>query len=152
MEFTPIGTVHSPYRELTDAPIQPRYSDEMGQVEIYPEFADGLSDLGEFSHVWIIFIFHKSGGYELHVKPYLDEEKKGVFACRAPRRPNPIGMSLVRLESIDGNILNIKGLDMLDGTPVLDIKPYVADFDESQDASIGWLRGRVQDAPGKRGG
>ena len=152
MNFRPIGTVHSPYREKTDAPIQPKYSDEPGQVEIFQEFADGLRDLEGFSHVWIIFIFHKSRDYDLHVRPYLDGDKKGVFACRAPRRPNPIGMSLVRLESIDGNILNIKGLDMLDGSPVLDIKPYVGNFDEFQDVKIGWLEDRVQDAPEKRGG
>ena len=152
MEFRAIGTVHSPYREKAEAPIQPRYSSEPGQVEIFPEFADGLRGLEGFSHIWVIFVFHRSEGYELHVRPYLDEEKKGVFACRAPRRPNPIGISLVKLESIDNNILNISGLDMLDGSPVLDIKPHVVDFDEFPDIKIGWLQGRVQDAPDKKGG
>ncbi len=152
MEFKPIGKVHSPYKEKATAPIQPKYSDEFGKIEIFPEFADGLKDLEGFSHIWVIFVFHKSEGYDLHVKPYLDEEARGVFACRAPRRPNPIGMSLVKLENISDNILNIKGLDMLDGSPVLDIKPYVGDFDEFSDVRIGWLEGKVQQAPDKTGG
>ena len=152
MEFTPIGTVHSPYREKNEAPIQPKYSDEMGQVEIFPKFAEGLKDLDGFSHIWGIFILHKSEGYSLHARPYLAQDDKGVFACRAPRRPNPIGMSLVRLESISDNILNVKGLDMLDGSPVLDIKPYVGDFDKFSDVKIGWLEGKIQQAPEKKGG
>lgn len=151
MEFKPIGTVHSPYKEKIEAPIQPKYSEEEGQIEIFPEFADGLKDIEGFSHIWVIFAFHKSEGYDLHVKPYLDDEVRGVFACRAPRRPNPIGISLVRLESRNGHILNIKGLDMLDGSPVLDIKPYVGDFDEFSDVKIGWLQGKVQQASGKKG-
>ena len=152
MEFEPIGTVHSPYKEKTEAPIQPKYSEEEGQIVIFKKYSEGLKDLKEFSHIWVLFIFHKSNGYDLHVRPYLDEEVRGVFACRAPRRPNPIGISLVRLESISDNILNVKGLDMLDGSPVLDIKPYVGDFDEFSDVKIGWLQGRVQNAPEKRGG
>ena len=152
MKFKPIGTVHSPYKEKNEAPIQPKYSEEEGQIEIFPEFADGLKDLEGFSHIWVIFVFHKSENYNLHVKPYLDEEARGVFACRAPRRPNPIGMSLVKLENRNGNILNIKGLDMLDGSPVLDIKPYIGDFDELSDVKIGWLEGKVQQAPDKTGG
>ena len=152
MKFKPIGTVHSPYKEKAAAPIQPKYSDESGKIEIFPEFAGGLKDLEGFSHIWVIFVFHKSEGYDLHVKPYLDEEARGVFSCRAPRRPNPIGISLVKLESLSGNVLNVRGLDMLDGSPVLDIKPYVGDFDEFSDVKIGWLEGKVQQAPDRTGG
>ena len=152
MKFEPIGTVHSPYKEKVEAPIQPKYSKEEGQIEIYPEFADGLKDLEGFSHIWVLFVFHKSDGYGLHVKPYLDEKARGVFACRAPRRPNPIGMSLMKLESINENILNVRGLDMLDGSPVLDIKPYVGDFDEFSDVKIGWLEDEIKKAPEKKGG
>ena len=151
MEFKPIGTVHSPYKEKNEAPIQPKYSEEEGQIEIFSEFTDGLKDLEGFSHIWVIFIFHKSDSYDLHVKPYLDEEARGVFACRSPRRPNPIGMSLVRLENLNNNILNVKGLDMLDGSPVLDIKPYVGDFDEFSDVRIGWLQDKIEKAPEKKG-
>lgn len=150
-EFRQIGIVHSPYRKKTDAPIQPKYSDEAGQIEIFREYSEGLKDIEGFSHIWVIFVLHESLGYDLHVKPYLDDEVKGVFACRAPRRPNPIGMSLVKLESVHGNILNISGLDMLDGSPVLDIKPHISDFDENPNIKIGWLENKVQNAPGKKG-
>ena len=152
MEFKPIGTVHSPYKEKTDAPIQPKFSEEHGQIEIFPEFTDGLKDLEGFSHIWVLFVFHKSEGFKLQVKPYLDDVERGVFACRTPRRPNPIGMSLVKLENRKDNILNVKGLDMLDGSPVLDIKPYIGEFDELSDVKIGWLQDKVQQASGKKGG
>jgi len=154
-EVSPIGLVHSPFKEKFAIPRQPGLVPEArGILELLSPYDDPLAvrGLDGFSHIWVIFVFHRSEGYELHVRPYLDEEKKGVFACRAPRRPNPIGISLVKLEGIDNNILNISGLDMLDGSPVLDIKPHVVDFDEFPDIKIGWLQGRVQDAPDKKGG
>ncbi len=152
MEFEPVGVVHSPYKEKKDAPIQPRFSDTEGEIEIFEEFADGLKDIDGFSHIWVLFEFHRSEGFDLHVRPYLDDELRGVFACRTPRRPNPIGMSLVRLVGRSGNILKISGLDMLNGSPVLDIKPYVNTFDEEEDVRIGWLEGKAQQGKGKKGG
>jgi len=152
MEYTPIGVVHSPYKSMSDAPIQPRFSGDEGEIEIFEEFADGLKDIEGFSHIWILFQFHATKGYELTVKPYLDEELRGVFACRAPRRPNPIGMSLVRLVKRDGRRLTIKGLDMIDGTPVIDIKPYVGAFDEDDEIRIGWLEGKLHKAGRTKGG
>lgn len=152
MELKPIGVVRSPYKTQSDAPIQSRLSDDEAEIEIYEEYGDGLKDIEGFSHIWVLFHFHKSEGFALHVKPYLDDELRGVFACRAPRRPNPIGMSLVELEKREGNILKIRGLDMLDGTPVLDIKPYVGVFDEDTDIRIGWLEGKAHDGRGKKGG
>ena len=152
MEYIPIGVVHSPYKSRSDAPIQPRFSGDEGEIVIFEEFSEGLKDIEGFSHIWILFQFHESKGYELTVKPYLDEELRGVFACRAPRRPNPIGMSLVRLVKRDGRLLTIKGLDMIDGTPVIDIKPYVGAFDEEQDIRIGWLEDKLHKADRTKGG
>jgi tRNA-Thr(GGU) m(6)t(6)A37 methyltransferase TsaA len=152
MEFVPIGTVHSSYKTKSEAPIQPRFSEAEGEIEVFEEFADGLKDIEGFSHIWVLFHFHASEGYDLCTTPYLDDELRGVFACRSPRRPNAIGMSLVRLIERKGNILRIKGLDMIDGTPVIDIKPYVGEFDESEDIRIGWLEGKVHKANVTRGG
>jgi len=152
MEFKPIGVVHSPYKSLSEAPIQPRFSDAEATIEIFQEYAEGLKDIEGFSHIWVLFHMHAAEGYELHVKPYLDDEKRGVFACRAPRRPNPIGISLVRLVGREGNILKIRGLDMIDGTPVIDIKPYVSVFDEDDDIRIGWLEGKAHKGKDARGG
>ncbi len=152
MELKPIGIVHSPYKTMSDAPVQPSFSDDEGEIEIFEEYADGLKDIEGFSHIWVIFQFHKSEGYGLHVTPYLDDELRGVFACRAPRRPNPIGMSLVELVEREGNILKIRGLDMLDETPVLDIKPYVGVFDEDTNVRIGWLEGKANGGREKKGG
>ena len=151
-EFRPIGIVHSPYRTKEETPIQSRYSDARGEIEIFEEYADGLKDLEGFSHIWVLYVFHKSEGHSLHVKPYLDDELRGVFACRAPRRPNPIGMSLVELLERRNNMLLIKGLDMLDGTPVLDIKPYINEFDEMENIRTGWIKGRASSGAGQKGG
>lgn len=152
MKVIPIGVVHSPYTDRSDAPIQPGYSSDEAEVEIFEEYADGLKDIEGFSHIWILFQFHASEGYELTVKPYLDDDLRGVFACRSPRRPNPIGMSLVRLVKRDGRRLTIKGLDMIDGTPVIDIKPYVGAFDDDEDIRVGWLEGKLHKADRTKGG
>ncbi len=142
IECRPIGFIHSPFKEKQGMPIQPtRGRGVRGTVEIMPEYADGLADLEGFSHVVLIYIFHRSQGFNLRVTPFLDTEKRGLFATRAPRRPNPIGLSVVRLIGIEDSRLLIEDLDILDGTPLLDIKPYVPEFDHRTDVREGWLAG-----------
>jgi tRNA-Thr(GGU) m(6)t(6)A37 methyltransferase TsaA len=138
--FHPIGTIHSPFTDLTDMPIQPTgAASAPGTVEILPEFAEGLKDLGGFSHLILIYHLHQARRVSLSVIPFLDSEPRGIFATRAPTRPNPIGLSVVRLLKIEGNILFLEALDILDGTPLLDIKPYVPAFDGHPEARAGWL-------------
>ena len=146
MEFNmrPIGVIHSPYTEKSQTPIQPSRSQMPGSVEVYPEFAEGLQGLEGFSHIIILYIFHQSKGYSLRVKPFLDHQEHGLFATRYPYRPNPIGLSIVRLEGIQANILNVADIDVLDGTPLLDIKPYVPDFDVRENARTGWYETRSE--------
>jgi tRNA-Thr(GGU) m(6)t(6)A37 methyltransferase TsaA len=140
IEYQNIGIVHSPFTELEGMPIQPsRAKDVRGSVEVFPGFVDGLADLDGFSHIVLLCHLHASSGYQLRVVPYLDNEARGLFATRAPRRPNPIGLSVVRLEGIDGGVLSILDVDLLDGTPLLDIKPYVAEFDHRSEVRSGWL-------------
>ena len=138
--FHPIGVIHSPFKELAEMPIQPSgESSAPGTIEIYPQFSAGLKDLEGFSHIILLFYLHKVSNMQLTVIPFLDSEPRGVFATRAPVRPNPIGLSVVPLQKIEGNILFVDQLDVLDGTPLLDIKPYVPEFDEHTDIRIGWL-------------
>ncbi|MEE4272498.1 MAG: tRNA (N6-threonylcarbamoyladenosine(37)-N6)-methyltransferase TrmO, partial [Thermoanaerobaculales bacterium] len=140
IEYEPIGIVHSPFIEQNGTPIQPsKAKGARGTIELDPEYAEGLSDLDGFSHIYVLFHLHRSEGFKLKVVPYLDTVPRGLFATRAPRRPNPIGLSIVDLIGIDGNILTIENLDMLDGTPVLDIKPFVDQFDERREVRTGWL-------------
>jgi len=140
----PIGVIHTPFKEPKGTPIQPdRSGGARGTVEVYAEYAGGLKDLDGFSHVTLLYYFHLSKGFELSVTPYLDDKKRGLFATRAPRRPNPIGISVVRLDKIEGNMLHIINVDMIDGTPLLDIKPYVRNFDSAADFKIGWLEDRI---------
>jgi len=147
--FIHIGVVHSPLKQHSEAPIQPKYSEHEGEIEIFPEYAPGLKDIDGFSHITVVFVFHHSTQYELLTYPYMGNEKRGVFATRSPYRPNPIGISVLRLLSVDGNRLKVKGLDMLDGTPVLDIKPYVPGFVKSEgDVRIGWLKNRPETTGG----
>ena len=144
--LSPIGIIHTEYTSKTGVPIQPSYSGpkSKGRVEVFPEFKDGLADLDGFSYIILIFYFHKSSGYALRTKPYLEDVERGVFSTRAPRRPNPIGISIVPLEKVEDNILYVSHVDILDGTPLLDIKPYVPHFDENKEVSIGWLKGRAE--------
>ena len=144
MEFImkPIGVIHSPFTEKDQTPIQASRSQAVGQVEIYPEFVEGLQDLEELSHIFLLYIFHCSSGYQLRVKPFLDNTMRGLFATRYPCRPNPLGLSVVRLLERRGNVLEIQGVDVLDGTPLLDIKPYVPDFDVRTDVKTGWYAQR----------
>ena len=138
----PIGVIHSPYTEKGQTPIQPSRSQAPGSVEVYPEFAEGLQGLEGFSHIIILYIFHQSKGYSLRVKPFLDHQDHGLFATRYPYRPNPLGLSIVRVEGIQAYILNVADIDVLDGTPLLDIKPYVPDFDVRENARTGWYETR----------
>ncbi|NMC54163.1 MAG: tRNA (N6-threonylcarbamoyladenosine(37)-N6)-methyltransferase TrmO [Chloroflexi bacterium] len=142
MEITyhPIGVIHSPFTDLKQMPIQPTgRSSAPGTVEVFSEFAEGLKDLGGFSHLILVYHFHQSRQVTLTVTPFLDSAPRGLFATRAPTRPNPIGISIIELVSIKANILQIANLDILDGTPLLDIKPYVPDFDRPAAARVGWL-------------
>ena len=126
-------------------PIQPTGAREVrGTVEILPEFIEGLKDLDGFSHIILLYHFHRVKGVSLSVTPFLDSQTRGLFATRAPRRPNPIGLSIVKLSRIEGNVLHIENVDILDGTPVLDIKPYVPAFDQYLDSRVGWLE-KVKD-------
>jgi tRNA-Thr(GGU) m(6)t(6)A37 methyltransferase TsaA len=139
----PIGVIHSPFTEKDHTPIQASRSQAIGRVEIFPKFGDGLKDIEAFSHIYLLYTFHNSSGYSLHVKPFLDDEEHGLFATRYPYRPNPIGISIVQLLSREGNVLTVKGMDVLDGTPLLDIKPYVPDFDlRTEDVRVGWYETR----------
>lgn len=144
MEFKPIGVIHSPYKSHEEAPIQPIFSDAIGEVEVFPEYKDGLKDLDGFSHIILLYHFHRSDGYSLHVKPYLDDTPRGLFATRAPRRPNPIGLSIVKLVEIKDNVIRVEGIDALDGTPLLDIKPFVHEFDSKEKLRMGWLEGKIR--------
>jgi tRNA-Thr(GGU) m(6)t(6)A37 methyltransferase TsaA len=139
----PIGVIHSPFTDKDQTPIQSVRSQEIGWVEVYPEFTDGLQDIEEISYIHLLYVFHESSGFELHVKPFLDDREHGIFATRYPYRPNPIGISTVRLLSRQENRLTIGGVDVLDGTPLLDIKPYVPDFDNrTDDVRVGWYETR----------
>jgi tRNA-Thr(GGU) m(6)t(6)A37 methyltransferase TsaA len=138
--YRPIGTIHSPYQDLKDMPIQPTCeASEPGTAEVFAEFAEGLKDLDGFSHVILLYHLHESREAKLTVTPFLDTEQRGVFATRAPSRPNSIGMSVVELLRVEGNCLHLRYVDILDNTPLLDIKPYVPDFDHPADVRVGWL-------------
>jgi tRNA-Thr(GGU) m(6)t(6)A37 methyltransferase TsaA len=146
----PIGIIHTPFKNKAEAPIQPRFSGgKKGTVEVFSRFEEGLADLDGFSHVILIYHLHLSEGYSLRVKPYLDDTLRGLFATRAPRRPNPLGLSVVRLEKIEKNILYVANVDMVDGSPLLDIKPYVPEFDKTEKIEIGWLREKLEKGPEK---
>lgn len=140
LTVSPIGIIHSPFTELSGMPIQPAGAVGVeGTVEVFPEFIDGLKDLEGFSHVMMLYHFHRSKGFNLHVVPFMDSVPRGVFATRAPKRPNPIGLSVLKLQKIQGNILYVENVDIVDGTPLLDIKPYVPEFDQQTETRVGWL-------------
>jgi tRNA (adenine37-N6)-methyltransferase len=142
--MNPIGVILSPFMVREGMPIQASHSLARGYVEVYPEFAEGLQDLEGFSHIFLLYVFHESSGYSLLAKPFLDDQLRGLFATRYPYRPNPIGISVVRLITINNNILEIEGVDMLNGTPLLDIKPYVPDFDIRTGTCNGWYDSRLE--------
>jgi tRNA-Thr(GGU) m(6)t(6)A37 methyltransferase TsaA len=132
--------VRSPFKEPAGTPIQPVYAGETeGIVEVFPEYADGLRDLDGFERIWLLYWLDRAPAPRLRVTPFRDHVERGLFATRAPCRPNPIGLSCVRLLRVSGNQLTVGGLDILDGTPVLDIKPYVPQFDAFPQSRAGWL-------------
>jgi len=140
IEFEPIGVIHSPFKELEGMPIQPTGAvGTPGQVEVFPKYRAGLKDVEGFSHIILIYYFHKSTGYKLETTPFMDTVSRGLFSTRAPRRPNAIGLSVVKLDRVENGILHIMNVDVLDGTPLLDIKPYVPKFDSREDVRTGWL-------------
>jgi tRNA-Thr(GGU) m(6)t(6)A37 methyltransferase TsaA len=145
VEFTPIGIIHSPFEETKGTPIQPTAAKGIeGTIEVFLEFVDGLKDLEGFSHIILLYHFHLSKKAPLMQKPYMDDRLHGVFAIRSPSRPNPIGLSTVRLVRIENRILHIKDVDIVDGTPLLDIKPFVPDFDMRNAERKGWLEENVR--------
>lgn len=140
LAFTPIGLVHSPHRQAEGTPIQPRWAEgSEGTVELFPQFAPGLRDLDGFERIWLLCWFDRARDARLEVVPYLDTRTRGVFATRAPSRPNPIGLSCVRLLAVEGARLRVADLDVLDGTPLLDIKPYAPDCDVFEVKRVGWF-------------
>ena len=143
--FRPIGIIHSPFTSLTGIPIQPSMSDAKGKIEIFKSYQDALKDLNGFSHIYCLFFFDMVKlPVPLQSKPFLKDEIKGVFAIRTPFRPNRIGLSILKLIEIKENTIFVKNLDILDRTPVIDIKPYVPQFDNREKSKIGWLEGNIK--------
>ncbi len=151
IKYEPIGVIHSPFKGVEGMPIQPTGARGVkGTVDVFAEYCAGLKDIEGFSHIILVYHLHLSRGYSLEVKPFMDEETHGVFATRGPARPNPIGISAVRLVKVKGCTLHIEDVDIVDGTPLLDIKPYVPDFDWRAGERIGWLSGKSSDVHQKR--
>lgn len=141
--FNQIGIIHSPFKDITGMPIQPAGAVGIyGSVELFPEYTDGLKDIEGFSHIILLYHFHLSLDYSLLTKPFLDDRFHGVFATRAPKRPNQIGMSVVKLIDVKNNKLIIENVDIIDGTPLIDIKPYISVVDSIKESSIGWMQGK----------
>jgi tRNA (adenine37-N6)-methyltransferase len=151
IEFSPIGIIHSPFTEPQGMPIQPTGAAGIkGTVEVFKAFQTGLKDLDGFSHIILLYHFHRSRGFDLSVVPFMDTVPRGLFATRAPKRPNAIGLSIVRLEQVEGGVLTISNVDIIDGTPLLDIKPYAPEFDAQQGVRTGWLEKAGKSVSAKR--
>lgn len=145
IDIEPIGIIHSPFKRKEDIRTlgfssATGFDEVEGEIEVFKKYEEGLKDIEGFSHLIIIFLFHKMGDYYLHVKPYLDKELRGVFSTRHPKRPNRIGFTIVKLLERKKNILKVKGIDMIEGSPILDIKPYTH-RDKKENIKIGWLEG-----------
>ena len=141
--YQPIGIIHSPFKRPEGTPIQPIGAIGVkAKVEIFPDYVEGLQDLEGFSHIILLYHCHLSQTYKLKVKPFLDDVERGLFATRAPARPNPIGMSVVRLRRIENPTIYVQDVDIIDQTPLLDIKPFVPDFDVRKAAKTGWLENK----------
>jgi tRNA-Thr(GGU) m(6)t(6)A37 methyltransferase TsaA len=150
--LSPIGVIHSPHAREKKTPIQPVYAEGIeGTVEVFPEYAEGLRDIEGFSHIYLIYHFHRAQPIRLIVKPFLEDAFHGVFATRTPYRPNPIGFSVVRLIAREDHILHIEDVDVLDGTPLLDIKPYISRFDHRENVRNGWQEHIDEDLARLRG-
>ena len=148
IRYQPIGVIHSPFKEPKGTPIQPTAARGIpGTVEVFPEYAEGLEGIGGFSHLILIYHFHLSRKAPLKVKPFMDDKPHGIFTIRGPSRPNPIGISVVHLLKVEGNILYVQDIDIVNGTPLLDIKPYVPQFDIREAAKTGWLEKNVHKLP-----
>jgi tRNA-Thr(GGU) m(6)t(6)A37 methyltransferase TsaA len=146
-----IGVIHTPYTTLEDMPIQPKGAKRIvGTIEVNEQYVPGLMDLDGFSHVYLLYKFHMAQKTALKVTPFMDTIQRGVFSTRSPLRPNHIGLSLVELKKIKTNIITVQGIDVLDGTPLLDIKPYIAAFDEVQNSSSGWMQSTKEEVILKR--
>lgn len=142
--YKPIGIVYSPFKEPKGTPIQPTTAKGIkGKIEMFSEYVDGLQDIDGFSYIILLYHCHLAKGFSLKVKPFLDDKLHGVFATRAPRRPNSIGFSIVHLIRIEENIIHIQDVDIIDGTPLLDIKPYIPNFDIREIGKIGWLEKNI---------
>ncbi|AUX09941.1 hypothetical protein AArcSl_2319 [Halalkaliarchaeum desulfuricum] len=152
IEYEPIGVIHTPYDSLEGMPIQPTGArGTRGTVVLDEEYADGLADLEGFSHCYLLYHFHGSDGdARTTVEPFLNASERGLFSTRAPRRPNAIGLSVVRIESVDGSTLKVRDVDVLDGTPLLDIKPFVPAFDVPSEVEAGWIDEADEDPERRR--
>jgi tRNA-Thr(GGU) m(6)t(6)A37 methyltransferase TsaA len=149
--YKPIGVVHSPFKEPRDVPIQSAAARGVtGYVEVAREYVEGLRDVEGFSHLILVYHCHLAQDYSLLVKPFLDDSLHGVFSTRAPSRPNPVGVSIVRLTKKEENILHIQDVDIIDGTPLLDIKPFVPHFDQRETEKIGWLTEKIDKMHSRR--
>jgi len=146
MNLKQIGIIHTPYERFKEVPYQSSLSEDVCEIEVFKDYEGGLKDIEGFSHLIVLYWMHKSTGYSLLVKTPWDTELHGLFTTRSPNRPNPIGISIVRLIERKGNILRVKGIDAIDGTPLIDIKPYVPEFDEKEkrEVKIGWLEGKIK--------
>lgn len=151
IEYQPIGVIHTPFSKLEGMPIQPSGAVGVkGTVEVFDDYHPGLKDLDGFSHIILLYHFHRSRKFNLHIVPFMDSEEHGLFATRAPNRPNPIGLSIVRLDKIEKGVLYVRNIDILDGTPLLDIKPYVPKFDAQRHTKIGWLEAAAKSVTKKK--
>ncbi|MCP3898231.1 MAG: tRNA (N6-threonylcarbamoyladenosine(37)-N6)-methyltransferase TrmO [Desulfobacteraceae bacterium] len=149
--MNPIGIIHSPHKSIEDMPIQPKGASALeGHVIVDEKYIDGLQDLDGFSHIYLLYSFHEAIRTEMSVVPFMDKQTRGVFATRSPLRPNHIGISIVNLTRVEDNKVFVKGIDILDGTPLLDIKPYIEKFDAVQDSVSGWLQASDEEIRKKR--
>lgn len=144
IELTVIGTIRTQHTSIENMPIQSAGAPEPGIIELFPEYEEGLTDLEHFSHLILLYHFHRQQGFSLKVKPFMDDREHGVFATRSPKRPATVGMSIVRVLKIEGNKIYFEGADMLDETPLIDIKPFFRIFDNRPDAVSGWLEGKEE--------
>ena len=147
IELTPIGIIHTPFKTVEKMPIQPSAALEVpGTIEIFPEYSEGLADLEGFSHIYVLFYLHRVRAHKLKVIPFLDTVERGIFSTRSPARPNPMGLSVAKVISVEKNMIEIRGVDMLDSSPVIDIKPFVPEFEERSDVRTGWFEGKAGNA------
>lgn len=142
--INPIGIIHTPFDDINNMPIQPLAAKGIkGHIELSPEYLEGLTDLEGFSHITLLYHFHKINGYHLMVKPFMDNKEHGIFATKSPKRPNAIGYSTVKLLGVENNVIHIEMVDMLNGTPLIDIKPFFSKFDNRTNTKSGWLDNQV---------